>query len=672
MDIKIPLGWLKDWVDTDATAPIIAQKLSLCGPSVERVTKNGRDWIMDIEVTSNRPDSASVYGIAQEAAAILPRFGYKATLQKLPKLHDLSPETNQSLPLKLNIAKDTFGPRFSAIVLDNVKIGPSTKLIQERLKQVGIRPINNVVDITNYLMVEIGQPMHAFDYDKITSHSLNLRESKKGEKITTLDGVEHILPAGIIVGEDNGRLIDLCGVMGGFYSEVDNKTQKILLFVQTYNPKLIRRATQVTALRTDAASLYEKGLDPEKVELGIKMATSMIKKYAGAKIASELVDIYKARPQKRTVKLSYDYLNKILGFEISKVEIRKILTSLGFEVGLGIVELEAVVPSWRLDVQVPEDLIEEIARIYGYFEINGELPSGNLPKTPPSPMFYWGSQVKKTLADWGFNEVYNYSLVSEDLLSRIGEVKNVVKLLNPLTEDMTVMRTTLIPQLLENIKLNKTGPDLRFFELSNIYLSTENDLPQELPMLTFVQSSPSDDFFSLKGVLENLTRVLKVGDVEFRKINHPYLSPAAEILIEDKKVGVLGEVKKITLNKFGISRKVIIADLDFTNLVQNAKRTNVFSPIPRYQPITFDLTLATSGKLIIGDILKTSRSSSRILKEVEVRDIFIDEKKSNETSTTLRLSFWSTKPLTSEDAKAELGKVTKALEIAGAKIKAGS
>lgn len=671
MDIKIGYNWLQDYLETKATAYQIAEKMSLCGPSFEKVVKDGADYVFEVEVTSNRPDSASVYGIAQEAAAILPRFGIDARLApQIEKYADLSPESRPLLPLKVNLKKDNFGSRFMALVLDGVKIAKSPKIVQKRLKQAGIRPINNIVDTTNYVMVALGQPMHAFDYDKISTHALSLRESRDGEEIVTLDGFRRVLTSGLVVGEDNGKLIDLCGVMGGKLSEVDQSTKRVLLFVQTYNPVKIRQTTQATALRTEAANLYEKGLDPEKVVSGLQMAASMIKDLTGAKIASEVIDIYKDRPKEKTVKLTYEQVKKVLGVEIPKTEIKRILEALGFKVSLGVLELAARVPTWRLgDIDIPEDLIEEIARIYGYSKIAGRLPSGDLPEDQVDEIFYWIDLVKKSLSDWGLSEVYNYSLTNKELLKACEVREDAVTIMNPLTQDMTVLRTSLLPGLLENTCQNRVAGDLAFFELSKIYLPTKDKLPEEKLTLGIILYGPKFDFFYSKGVITTLFSVLKISDVAFEPISKEYFSSGAAVVAGGESLGEIGRISGQVADKFGLDGKVYWAELDFEKLGRMARRTASFKTIPRYPPVVEDISFLVDNSLPAQKVVTTVENASRLLKKVTIIDIFDGASAKDKRSLTLRLEFQSTKPLKVKDIKPEKSKILAQLVRIGAKIR---
>src|SRR4030042_5024018 len=518
MNILIPDSWLKEYLPTKATPKQIGDYLSLCSQSVEKVTKVDDDWLYEIEITTNRPDCLSVYGLARELAVILPRFGLPAKLKSLNISQLLKNTGKKSLPLEIKIKDSSLCPRFTAIIFDKVVIKPSPKIVQSRLEKSGIRAINNVVDISNYLMLELGQPMHTFDYDKIKGAKMILRESAGGEKITTLDDQIRPLPDGTIIIEDGeGRIIDLCGIMGGKNSEVDGKTKRVLLFVQTYDPVRIRQACQKLAFRTDAASRFEKGVNPEGVLIAMGKAIEMFEKNAEAEIASQLIDIYPHPPKEKRVKLDIDLVNKIMGIEIRQKEIINILESLGFIIKTEEPSLITVmVPHWRDDdIAIPEDLIEEIARIYGYHRLPTNLPSLAMIPQSKIDLPKWETRIKSALKFWGFTETVNYSMISELILKNV-EVKpeDCLRIANPLSDEWVFLRPSLVPSLLQVASLNKKET-LKIFELANVYLSqSENQLPEENLMLTGLVSAES--FTKVKGVVESLLEELEIKGAEFK------------------------------------------------------------------------------------------------------------------------------------------------------------
>ena len=653
MNILVPDSWLREHLKTKAKVAKIAEYLSLCSQSVEKTTKVGDDWVYEIEVTTNRPDCLSVYGIARELNAILPRFKIATKLRSLSTNHHSLPIKN-SLPLEVKIANPSLCPRFTALIFDDINIKPSPKIVQERLEKSGIRALNNVVDISNYLMLELGQPMHTFDYDKIRGAKMILRESAGGEKITTLDGQIRPLPDGTIIIEDGGgRIVDLCGIMGGENSAVDEKTKRVLLFIQTYDPMKIRRTCQLLSFRTEAAQRFEKGVDPQGVILSMEKAIAMFEKNCGAKVASNLIDIYPNPPKQKKIILSQEKLNQVMGIKIELPEAKKILESLGFVVKLetGNWKLETLVPHWRdNDIAIPEDLIEEIARIYGYHNLPSLLPTGEIPQQKKSFTFVWENKVKEALKFWGFSETFNYSMVSESTLV-IAEINpaECLKIANPLSEDWIFMRPSLIPSLLEVVTKNQPETsEIQMFELANVYIPTTSDkLPDEILMLSGALTG--NQFFQVKGIIEALLAELGITHYNFTsyqlkktfygKIFHPFRT--AEITIGQDSLGIVGEINPIILARFGIKGRVVVFDLDFNELVKYATTTKKYTPVPKYPAIIEDLAFVVPEKTLVGEMIQLIKSTSLIIQSVELLDSYKDTR-------TFRITYQSEKKTLSD------------------------
>lgn len=670
MNILIPDSWLKVFLKTQADPQEIAKDLSLCSQSVEEIRKTDTDSVYNIEITSNRPDCFSIYGIARELGAVLPRFGVKAKFESLDADLNL-PEIKNGLPLTVKIAQPSLCPRFTALIFDNVTIKPSPKIVQERLVKSGIRALNNVIDISNYLMLELGQPMHTFDYDKILGAKMILRLSKKGEKVTTIDHTERTLPEGVIVMEDGeSRLIDLCGIMGGANSEIDEKTKRVLLFIQTYDPITIRRACQLLGFRTEAASRFEKGVDPEGVMLAMKQAIKMLEELAGAKIASKLIDIYPHPQKTKTVILSQEKLDSVLGVHIDLPKAKKNLEDLGFTTTIKGKTLEAVVPHWRNeDVSIPEDLIEEVARIYGYHNLPTSFPPLKPALNPLHTTFYWENEAKGVLNDWGFTETISYSMVSKDLLEITGySPEKYLKIANPLTADMVYMRPSLIPSLLEIIKQNENQEKtIEIFELANVYLPQgPTTLPHERSTLSAVISG--DKFYEIKGVIELLLKNLGITETEFK----PYVGknilyhPARTAVIETKKelLGLVGEINPQVLSKLGIRERIVFFELDFETLSKIAKVTKTYQTIPVYPPIIEDLSFVVLPKTLVGEMIQSIKSVNSLIQNVELLSSY-------ESTRTFRITYQNPqKTMNDEEVKKLRKEVVKKIEEKfGAKLK---
>ncbi len=612
MDIKILDSWLREYLETKATPQKIAECLSLCGPSIERIHEFGnKDFLYDVEVTTNRIDTAGVYGIAREASVILPNFKIPAKLKKI-NIQNKSYKFVKNVKYLKATVDAKLCSRFTAVLIRNVKISQSSQIIKTRLESADIRPINNVVDISNYIMLELGQPVHTFDYDKIVDAKMILRESKKGEKITTLDGKTFTLAGGDIVIEDGeGRLVDLAGVMGGNLSCVDETTKNILLFVQTYNPINIRRTSMGLAQRTTAATIFEKGTDPELVSLGILEGIKYFEKLTGGVAEKEILDIYPTPYKSKDVATTLEFIEKRLGVLISKKEISNILNSLEFEpVWIGN-KLTVKVPSFRSkDIEIEEDILEEIARIYGYHNLPSQLMTGKLPNTSSSSEFKFEKYVKDILSGWGGVEVYTLSLVPKDYVKG-----DSLKLKNPLGVDTEYLRTSLMPSLISAAKENLgTFEKFHLFEMANVYIPQRMDLPEERLVLAGIFEGY--DFRSAKGIIEGLMEKLNIENKSEIEEN-PGLAAGKSLLIKS--------TKKVKLGKFGIVDNSNLIYYEFeVNKLNSLQENRKYKNIQKYPAQIEDLTLTFPEKTMIGEVINSVKLINQLINKIELKDIFKD------------------------------------------------
>lgn len=625
MNIKITHNWLLEYLDTDANPDEIQKYLSLSGPSIERVEKLNDDYVYDIEIISNRIDTASVIGIAQEAVAILPMFGKKAILKTNP-LNDLKfgqIKNTENFNLNVEIKNPDLVSRFTAIIYDGITIKDSPDFIKKRLTNVGVKVINNVVDISNYLMFTYGQPIHMFDYDKIKDHKMIVRESKKGEKLVTLDGKEIDLPGGDVVIEDgSGRLIDLCGIMGGANSAISNSTKRVVLFVQTYNKSKIRKTTMTTGQRTIAATFFEKGLDEDRVEATTVFASRMIENYCQGKAVSKIQDIYPAALKGKIIEIAEDYFEKLIGVKIDGKTIEKILVNLGFDVKKNGNVFSVSVPSSRkYDITIPEDLVEEVARIYGYHKLPNNLPPAVIVRQPEEfeKLFTVTSKIKYFLKHLGLNEVINYSMISKKMIedSQLN-LKDFLKLSNTISEEIERLRLTLLPSLYKNI-VDNTGKKevLRFFEIGKTYKPRKNDLPEETYKLALAVNT---DYFDLKGVVEALFGELNINEGD-------NISP----LINEKS-------------------GVFMTEINLQELIDNYRQVPKYKPINPFAVIKLDKTFTLTDKVTYKSI-KDKAFKSKLLQKIEVVSLF-------ENKLTLRFYYSSASAnITEDEAKKELALV---------------
>jgi phenylalanyl-tRNA synthetase beta chain len=609
MDILVPDNWLRKFVKTKASPSQIARYLSLSGPSVEKLAKTVYGPVYSIEVTTNRVDSASVYGIAREVSAILPRFNIKARLEPVKSSRlNLSPLTNY---LKVKV-DESLCYRFTAVLIKNVKIKPSPKWIADALYSVGERPINNVVDISNYIMHELGQPLHTFDYDKIAGKTMVLRASKKGETLTTLDGKTHTLMGGdIVIADGSGRLIDLAGIMGGANSAVDNNTKNVLLFVQTYNPSAIRQTSMSLSHRTEAAVLFEKGLDPVMVIPATARAIELFTMLTLGKVEKDVLDIYPSPYKKREITTTKHYIEDRLGVEIPKSEIINILSPLGFVCKWEKDKLISLVPSFRAgEVTVAEDIIEEIARIYGYHNFPSELMQGKIPDPLKDPPFPFEFKLKNILKGLGGVEVYTSSLVPKDYVE-----KDALRLKNPLGKDSEYLRTSLRPSLATAAKNNSGEKEpFHLFELSNVYLPKKGNLPEEKTVLAGIFANT--EYRDAKGKIEALLNLINVkASVEPTDIIHFLPNRAISIKVGAKEIGILGVLREADYiyYEFGVS-----------DLKSVSSEFSSYEPIPKYPAQIEDTTFILPGRTKVGDVLNKIRTVSSLIRKVELTDIYKD------------------------------------------------
>jgi len=596
MDIKILDSWLREFLDTKAKPAELVKCLSLCGPSVEKVEKFGNDFVYDIEITTNRIDSVSVYGIAREAAAILPRFGVTA---KLKRIKPFSSEFR--FVKKVNYLNPVVNPelckRFCAVLIKNVKIGDSPEKIKMRLESTGVRAINNIVDISNYIMLELGQPVHTFDYDKIKGSKMILRESKKGEKITTLDEKIFTLKGNDIVIEDGeGRLIDLAGVMGGALSAVDENTKNVLLFVQTYDAVRIRKTSMGLAQRTIAATIFEKGTDPELVTPAILKGIELFKSLCHGEAEKEIIDLYPAPFKPKKISLDLEFIEKRLGITISKKEISDYLTSLDFETDWHGNNLEVQVPSFRSqDVLEPEDIVEEIARIYGYHNLPSEVMTGKLTGRSTSPKFAFEEKVKNYLSGWGGCEVYTLSLISKDFVDQ-----GALKLKNPLGIDSEYLRTSLMPSLINATKENVgTFETFHLFEMSNIYLPRRNDLPEERLILAGIFEGYK--YREAKGIVEALLERLHLNvDFEILESKGFAAGKCVSISVENKVIGLIG---------YPENSEYIYYEFEVEKLFVLSQKNIEYKDISKYPAQVEDITFTLPERTKIGEVAKLIESN---------------------------------------------------------------
>jgi len=616
-------NWLKQYVKLPKPEKL-AQVLTMHSFEVEEIKKVGKDYVLDIDVLPNRGhDCLSHWGVAREISAILDR-----DLEPL-KRKRLKKEKGEIGLINLKIKCPKLVPRYSAIVVEGVKVGPSPKWLKEKIESVGLRSINNIVDLTNYVMLEIGQPLHAFDYDKIQGHQMILRESKNGERLVTLDDSSHTLDKGMLVIEDKNRLIDLVGIMGGKLTEIDLKTKNIVLQAGNFDRQTIYKAVKKLNHRTEASNIYSQGIDPNLTISTLERTYFLLTKLGEGKIV-QIIDFYPKKVQPKKIKLDLNYVEKLLGIKIPGKEVKRILERLGLKIkNCKLKILNVVVPTFRLDISLQEDLIEEIGRIYGYEKIPSTFPVVSL--IPPRRNFgiFWEDATKNILKELGFTEVYNYSFIGEKEAKIFGyEGKGIIEVENPMSKEQRYLRPNLIPNLLKNVVDNfRYFDEIKIFELGKIFRGQEKQMLSGL----IAQKKGGDEFYRLKGVVDSLLNKLGISDIwydehkatpEQSKIFIWQSGKIAEIKIGNEEIGFLGEISSKILK----NGKAIVFDIDFEELTKICSEEHEYQPISQYPAAVRDLAILVPTDIKVVDVLnKINIAGGVLIRDVDLFDIYEGE-----------------------------------------------
>ena len=671
MNIIFPYNWIKQYIpDLKVSAKEIAKKLSLHSHSVEKIEKIGGEEVFEIEMTSNRPDCFGIIGMAREIAVL---FGKKLKVDQidLPKT-----ETNKQLFLQIENKAPELCRRIYGVILDNVKVLDSSKLIQKRLKQIGLRPVNNIVDLTNYVMRETGQPLHAFDYDEINGKKMTICLSKKEGKLELLDGQVCQFKNSALIIQDQERIVDLLGIMGGKNSGVTEKTKRIFLQAPNIDGMQIRKTWREFDLHTDAAILFEKGLDPRACEPAVLRAAQMIQQIAQGKIASQVIDFYPQKIKAKIIQFDLEKVEKILGLKIAKQKILQILQDLGFKAAVGSSQdcYKITAPYWRHnDINIAEDLIEEIGRIYGYYKLPSYALTGALPKVDQDLNLQLKTEERSRdlLKDLGFIEILTYSLTSEKNVSP----EHAVKTSNPLSNEFEYMRTALLPGLLETAQKNqKTIEKIQIFELSKVYAFNNQQAPQEKIHLGFLVSG-KEKFYFLKGVLENFLQELGIKKVKYNCSSASSffdLDESAEIKINETKIGQMGLISKETLKKYNLKNLYYGLEIDFNELMEHYNSSKKFKKIPKYPAAYLDLSILVKKNILWYDLeQRIFKAGKPLLRTVDVFDVYKGkDMPQNCRSIAFHLEFRSKKHnLKDEEVKIAQDKIIKSLKEFGVKIR---
>lgn len=626
------------------------------------------DLSVEFEITSNRPDCLSMIGLARETAATLNQP------LRLPEPTVESESGDIADYLKVDVESDLC-LRYAARVIKNVKIGPSPKWMRDRLRVCGVRPISNIVDITNYVMLEYGNPMHAFDYERVAGHHIIVRTAREGEHLVTLDDVDRTLtPEMLVIADEAGPSV-VAGIMGGEQSGISDETNTVIFEAACFSGPSVRRTSKKLGLRSESSARYEKGLDPNACMGALMRACQLVEELGCGEVVGGVIDCYKNPLKPWKIALDEGYMNRFLGIDIPRSEMEEYLTRLGFGIDGG----DVVVPTFRADVEHKADVAEEIARIYGYDKIPATLA-----KTADEAELTKEQKFKRAvggaLVGMGLNEIITYTFISPKYYDKIdlpaeSPLRDSVTIRNPLGEDTSVMRTTAIPSMLEVLARNYANRNLccQMYEIATEYRKQDgpDDLPDESEAVLIGMYGGESDFYRLKGVVENLLEATGVKDASFLpEKGDPTFHPGrcAKLLLGGEEAGTLGEVHPHVAQNYGIKQKVYLARIPLAGLLKNARREISYRPLPKFPATTRDLALVCDESVLVGDISRAiAESAGSLLEGVEFFDIYRGKQiGEGKKSVAYKLIFRSdSETLKDEHADAAVERVLGALEPLG-------
>ena len=598
------------------------------------------DVIFELEITPNRPDCLSHIGIAREVAA------YYNRKVKYPVIEIAETIESVNTVIKVNIEDKERCKRYLGRVIKNVKIKESPEWLKTRIRAMGLNPINNVVDVTNFVMFEYNQPMHAFDLDKVEGN-ITIRAAKENEEITTLDGVERVLKNGELVIADDEKAIAIGGVIGGQNTQIDDDTKNIFVEVAYFTPENIRRESRDLGIFTDSAYRNERGMDIENLAVVMNRAVSLLAEVAEGEVLSEVIDKYVEKPKRAEISLNLEKLNKFIGKTLTYEEVGKILTHLDIELKpLGDGTMLLIPPSYRADLTRPADIYEEVIRMYGFDNIEAKMPVMSIESGEENTNFKISRIVREILKELGLNEVINYSFIPKFTKELFNFGEEVIEIKNPLSEDMAIMRPTLLYSLIANVRdnINRNQTDLKLFEISKTFKKLgegQNGLAIEDLKIALIlsgreeknlwnQSKSDYNFYDLKGYLEFLLERLNVTKYSLTRLTnnknfHPGAS--AEIKIGEDVIGVLGELHPNLVNYFGIKReKVFFAELNLTSLLKYIKIKVNYETISKYPEVLRDLAITLDRSVLVGEMVKEIKKKVNLIEKIDIFDVYSGDK----------------------------------------------
>ncbi len=638
-----------------------------------RQALNLEDTLIEVDLTPNRPDCTSVIGIAREIAA------FSGSILKPPKSNTSNPASGNT-SFSVEVQDTALCPRYAAQLLRGVKIGPSPAWLQRLLTAVGLRPINNIVDITNFVMLEYGQPLHAFDFNKLSGSKVIVRQALSGEKITTLDDVERLLEPDMLVICDENKPAAVAGIMGGGSSEVDNSTSEILLESAYFNPVSIRRTARRLKLSTDASYRFERGIDPQGTIKALNRAISLMVRYSGAEISGSIVDCRNTLPETQPIQLRVQRTANLLGDDFTLEEISNMLNAI--EVTSTEIDKDTLLvtpPSFRVDLEREIDLVEEVARLKGYNEIPTTLPTVPMAFSSQAEDRLLRRRISHLMTGLGCSEAINYSFTDPADFAKLTLDENdhrrrTIKIMNPLSEEQSIMRTTLLPGLLENTRhnINHQNNDLKIFEIGKVFLPVDGqEQPLEEQHISAVFSGRRQldgppvhfgttpfDIYDAKGIIENILNEIRLEAHFIIDSDAPYSSSGQFLTIESagKYLGELGKFSPTVLKAFGIKEEIYFLDLNLDK-VGTAQTAGIkFKPLSRFPAVKRDLAIIIDNGIGAGEIVEAINNEGfKHLQRVEIFDIYQGNPISEgQKSVALSLTYHSDKNTLKDKAVAKI------------------
>ena len=637
---------------------------------------NLREDIIDFEITPNRPDCLSIEGLGRETAVSLNK-PFKNPRGNLDKLN--VPDKSEIEGLKVDIEAPDLCHRYVARVLKDVKIGPSPEWMVRRLKACGVRSINNIVDITNYVMLEIGEPMHAFDINSVEGKHIIVRRAKDNETITTLDEEKRNLDSSMLVIADEEKPVAIAGVMGGANSGITENTKTVVFEAAVFKRGSVRLTAKKVGLRTESSTRYEKGLSPEIALRAINRAIELAEQIGAGKAVEEVIDVYPEKEEQKIIPFEPEKVNNLLGMKISKEEMITILENLEIKVKGNMLEI----PYFRTDIERTADIAEEIIRIHGYDKLQSTLINAETTLGAKTKAQKLQDKIKELLVSKGFSEMYSFAFISpEDFEKCKLDSTKAIKIKNPLGEDYSLMRTSMMPTVLQSIttNYNKKNKEVSLFEIGKTYTDEQGniekgEIPTETEKIAFATYGKNADFYIIKGIIENILEISNIARYQIERAKTETLHPgkSAEIYVGKDSISKFGEVHPQILENYGINEKVYYAEIDLSKFLKYGKNNKKYTAIPKYPAVERDIALVVDEQIEVGQIENIiSKKSKNILETAKLFDIYRNEKLGqNKKSVAYELIFRANnRTLTDDEIKNTMEAITKELQVAlGAELR---